>query len=84
MRMREDGVVSHVPIQSPEFRSPSDSRIKAEVSDVDEDDILQRIQALEDACLLHSWNHEEYQRIHHQISDNITSKLSVLSQDNVF
>ena len=47
-------------------------------------DTTQRIQALEDACLLHSWNHEEYQRIHHQISDNISSKLSVLTQDTVF
>jgi hypothetical protein len=47
LRVRKDTVLSHVPVQAPAFSSPSDSRIKTDVQNVDEDDILQRMQGLE-------------------------------------
>jgi hypothetical protein len=40
-------VISHVPIQSVAYDSPSDRRIKTQISDVDEEEILQRLQGLE-------------------------------------
>jgi hypothetical protein len=40
-------VISHVPIQSVAYDSPSDRRIKTQISDVDEEAILQRLQGLE-------------------------------------
>ena len=47
MRVQKDKVVSHVPIQGVAFDSPSDQRIKQDIQNVDQDDILQRMQGLE-------------------------------------
>jgi hypothetical protein len=47
VRMTKDSVISHVPVQAPVYGSPADSRIKTDVQDVDESDILQRMQQLE-------------------------------------
>jgi len=46
-RVRENKVISHVPIQTPEVSSPSDERIKREIVDVDGEDLLLRLQAIE-------------------------------------
>ncbi|EGZ16845.1 hypothetical protein PHYSODRAFT_448503, partial [Phytophthora sojae] len=46
-RVRNDMVVGTVPAQFPQVISPSDRRIKTNIEDVDEDDILQRLQTLE-------------------------------------
>ncbi|KAL3656149.1 hypothetical protein V7S43_019037 [Phytophthora oleae] len=46
-RVRNDMVVGTVPAQFPQVISPSDRRIKTNIEDVDEDDILQRLQSLE-------------------------------------
>ena len=44
-RVRENKIISHVPIQTPELSSPSDERIKREIVDVDGEDLLLRLQA---------------------------------------
>ncbi|EGZ16856.1 hypothetical protein PHYSODRAFT_500080, partial [Phytophthora sojae] len=46
-RLQPDKMISHVPAQITEITYPSDRRIKTDIEDVDEDDILQRIQTLE-------------------------------------
>ena len=46
-RIRKEKVISHVPIQVPEVRSPSDERIKTQIEDVDGEDLLHRLQSIE-------------------------------------
>uniref|UniRef100_K3X8J2 Peptidase S74 domain-containing protein n=1 Tax=Globisporangium ultimum (strain ATCC 200006 / CBS 805.95 / DAOM BR144) TaxID=431595 RepID=K3X8J2_GLOUD len=40
-------MITHVPAQFTEVIYPSDRRIKTNIADIDEDDILQRLQTLE-------------------------------------
>jgi len=47
MRVTEDSIISHVPHQAVSYNSPSDRRIKKDITGVDSDDILQRLQDLE-------------------------------------
>ncbi|RLN75429.1 hypothetical protein DYB28_000574 [Aphanomyces astaci] len=46
-RMQKDRIVSHVPASFPVSTTPSDRRIKTEIEDVDQNDILHRMQSLE-------------------------------------
>lgn len=43
-----------------------------------------RISGLEDTCLQHSWNHEEYLRLHQLIDTNVSTNLSKLEQGFIF
>ena len=47
LRIRENEIVSHIPFQATAVNYPSDRRIKKEIRDIDEDEILQRMQGLE-------------------------------------
>ncbi|EEY61235.1 uncharacterized protein PITG_01491 [Phytophthora infestans T30-4] len=46
-RLQPNKMISHVPAQITEVTYPSDRRIKTDIEDIDEDDILQRLQTLE-------------------------------------
>ena len=46
-RMKSNEVISHVPIQAAAITYPSDRRIKTNISDVDEYNVLRRLQDLE-------------------------------------
>ncbi|RLN14875.1 hypothetical protein BBJ28_00019545, partial [Nothophytophthora sp. Chile5] len=46
-RLQPDKMITHVSAQFTEITYPSDRRIKTDIEDVDEDDILQRLQTLE-------------------------------------
>jgi hypothetical protein len=46
-RMREDKVYSHVPLSVVQVVSPSDRRVKTDISGVDEDAIMHRLQGIE-------------------------------------
>ena len=47
LRIRKNEIVSHIPFQATAVNYPSDRRIKKEIRDIDEDEILQRMQGLE-------------------------------------
>jgi hypothetical protein len=46
LRISNERLISHVGIQATSITYPSDSRIKKDLSDVDEDDVLQRLQKI--------------------------------------
>jgi hypothetical protein len=47
LRVREDKVISHVPLSVVQVISPSDKRVKTDISSVDEDAIMTRLQGIE-------------------------------------
>ncbi|EEY55846.1 uncharacterized protein PITG_20486 [Phytophthora infestans T30-4] len=68
-RVRSDMVVGTVPAQFPQVISPSDRRIKTDIEDVDEDDILQRLQTLE----IKQYRYTDEWRKIRGIDDSVTS-----------
>lgn len=60
MRVRGDKIFSHVPADLVEVISPSDRRIKRKILDIDEDDLLQRMQKLRVTSYQYS---DEWQKV---------------------